>query len=132
MSHPIISKVTKERDKLTAQLIIAKEREQLALKAAARWEVKASMITSLFAKEMQHIRDDIENARTLTELKTWLISDVLDKWSDFLIDSSTLDDMDQSEWETKATALAKRADIRFNPESIQQLSQQVAKEYGLC
>lgn len=131
MSHPIIKQLEKENRKLMSQLSVSKERERLAVTAAARQELRATMVTSIFAKEMQHIRDDLQNARTLTELKNWLTEDVLDKWSDFMISASELETIDRNDWEKRAEALADRANIHFNPESLKNLSAQIMQEYGL-
>lgn len=129
--HPQINKLQKENEKIKRQLEVSKQREKLALTACARWELKSSMITSLFAKEMQHIRDDIDNARTLNELKSWMVTDVLDKWSDFLISANELDDMDDDSWDEKAERLASRANIKFNQLDIKKQQVEIFKEYGL-
>jgi len=131
MSHPLINKLTKERDKLTAQIIIAKERETLALSVAAQWELKASMVTSIFRQEMFHIKEDMENARTLSELKKWLQEDVLEKWASFMLSADELDDLTQDDFVEKAKVLTSKANIKFDTVKLIETRDKIRKEYGL-
>jgi hypothetical protein len=131
MSHPLINKLTKERDKLTAQIIIAKERETLALSVAAQWELKASMVTSIFRQEMFHIKEDMENARTLSELKKWLQEDVLEKWASFMLSADELDDLTQDDFVEKAKVLTSKANIKFDTVKLMETRDKIRKEYGL-
>jgi hypothetical protein len=105
-----------------------KQKANMFLRIAARQELRASMITSFFAKHVESVAEDLDNARTLSELKTWLKTDFIDKFNHLLVKSNELD-RDAQDWEEKASDIATGHDIKFNKDSINNNLVEIIDEY---
>lgn len=116
MSHPLISKLTKERDKAIKELASYKLADRSvkleeAVRIAARERLQADMYSSVFKGVLESIDEDIDNARTIAEVRAWVKNDIIARFRPAFETTDFVESMNSE-------SIIEQVGIGFNPAQL--------------
>jgi hypothetical protein len=110
-----LNECKRERDKLARRLeriedtrVAARLRLELLVSQAARDRLVVTMYAGVFNEVLRSIREDMNNARTLVEARTWA-EDIIQRFSPAFETDGMRDDAD---------ATFERIGVTFNPDNL--------------